>query len=155
MSAEKRQRSPRNRRSRKPKSIRLTERDIAILQAIYSYRWLTTEQIGRLFFPSLHRAYERMEALYHNGYVDRVFPGENIHQMNAAMLYILDKRGAEVLSEYLKQKVERDEQAHKVKPMFLEHAMAINDVRIAVSLACQKTGRILLDWQTESELKAD
>jgi hypothetical protein len=155
MSSKKRQRAPRNQRDKNPKPIRITQRDIAILQAIYDYRWLMTEQIYRLFFPSLHRAYERMEALYHNGYVGRVFPGENINQMNVAMLYVLDKRGAKVLSEYLKYEIALDGQARKVKPMFLEHTIAINDVRIAVSLACQKAGWLLLDWQTEAELKAN
>lgn len=39
--------------------------------------------------------------------------------------------------------------------MFLEHSLAINDVRIAVTLACERQGWTVQTWLTESEIKAD
>jgi hypothetical protein len=42
-----------------------------------------------------------------------------------------------------------------VKPDFLEHALAINDVRIAVTLACRQPGFQVLEWHSETQLKQD
>src|SRR5688500_14488223 len=79
------------------KPLRLTERDLEIIQAVYEYRVLTTQHLQTLFFPSLPPAYARLSALYHHGFLDRRFRGAYIDKMNTPIMYMLDKRGAELL----------------------------------------------------------
>ncbi|MBK8025151.1 MAG: replication-relaxation family protein [Chloroflexi bacterium] len=92
-----RQRARRDARLDSPPSIRLTERDLDIIQAVYDYRVLTTQQLQTLFFPSAHTAYARLSALYHHGFLERKFLGVYSDKMNTPILYVLDKRGAELL----------------------------------------------------------
>ena len=47
----------------------VTERDVAILLDLYSYRYLTFSQLARLHFPSSASAYQRLRILKRAGYV--------------------------------------------------------------------------------------
>jgi hypothetical protein len=49
----------------------LTPRDIAILQSLHDYRYLTTLQIRQLFFPSIRSAQLRLQHLKDQGIVYR------------------------------------------------------------------------------------
>jgi hypothetical protein len=149
-----RQRVRRDQRPPTPTPMRLTARDLQILQAVYEYGVLSTQQFKILFFPSLHQAYARLAQLYHHGYLDRRFLGVYVHMMNTPILYVLDKRGGEVLRRELGMEVEGGKGFKQVTPTFLEHAMEINDVRVAVAKACGITsGYRLVRWDGENELK--
>ena len=88
--------------------VRLTERDVAIIQAIYEYRALTTTQIQRLLFPvgdghassrgrPVH-CQQRLKLLYHNEYVTRDERPTKLSEGRQALVYFLDKKGAQLLS---------------------------------------------------------
>src|SRR5690606_23175009 len=94
---QRRQRARRDERAANPPPIHLTERDQAVIKAVYEYRVLTTQQLKTLFFPSLHQAYARLAALYHHGFLARQFTGVYADKMNTPILYTLDRRGAELL----------------------------------------------------------
>lgn len=148
--------APRDTRRSDPMRIRLTERDIQIIQAVYEYRLLTPHQLRTLFFSSLKQAYARLAHLYHHGYLDRRFRGVHADKMNTPMLYVLDKRGAELLRVQQGIEVEWSNDLKHVTPTFLEHALAINDVRVALAKACATTdGFRLVKWEGENDLKAD
>ena len=51
-----RERLPRHERVDKPPRMRLTQRDITVVLAVYDYRVLRREQIRQLFFPSKNTA---------------------------------------------------------------------------------------------------
>jgi hypothetical protein len=156
MSELKRLRARRDERMKNPPPIRLTERDMKLIQAVYEYRVLTTQQLKTLFFPSLHRAYARLEALYHHGFLERQFLGVYADKMNTPILYLLDRRGAELLQAELGLEVTWSRESKQVTSQFLEHTIAINSVRVAVAKACeQQTGFKLLTWKGENDLKAD
>lgn len=155
MSKEKRQRIRRDERPEKPKPIRLTERDLDVMEAVADCRLLSTQQLQTLFFPSLHRTYERLQALYHHAYLDRLFLGVQTAMMNTPILYIIDKRGVELLRAKRGLDIAWNVQLKRVKPTFLEHALAINAVRVSVMKACNQMGRSLIQWQGENELKSD
>ena len=57
--------------------MRMQERDIDILQALFSYRMLTTSQLTQLFFTSKKRAEQRLRQLYDAGLVERIFRLDN------------------------------------------------------------------------------
>lgn len=155
MSKNDRQRARRDKRLKNPPPIRITERDIAVIRTVHEYRIMTTQQIQQLFFPSMHRAYERLSALYHHRYLDRRFLGEYSDKMNKPVLYVLDRAGVELLRSRLGLAIEGKKVSKDATPQFLHHALAIGDVRVAVTKACKNTDFGLTEWRGEGELKAD
>lgn len=149
-------RARRDQRRIQPPAMRLTERDVAILQAVHDYRVLTTQQLQQLFFSSLHQTYARLSLLYHHSFLDRLFLGVYADKMNTPILYVLDKRGAECLQAERGMEVQWGKRTKDISAQFLEHTIAINTVRIAVAKACGAgTPYTLLEWRGENDLKAD
>jgi hypothetical protein len=136
--------------------MRLTERDRQIIEAVYLHRVLRQDQVQALFFGSKSAAQRRLALLYHHGYLARQFLPVRGGIMNSPILYLLDRRGAELLrAEYGYEEVRWHARDNKVGEDFLEHALAINDFRIAVCLASRHAGYRVLTWLGEAELKAD
>jgi len=134
----------------------MTERDLAIVEAVYHFRVLTTQQLQTLFFPSLHQAYARLSQLYHHGYLERVFLGVHADKMNTPILYVLDRRGMEALQAERGIDVQWGKRSKDISTQFLEHTIAINTVRIAVAKTCAIDEQfVLLEWRGENDLKAD
>ena len=65
------ERLPRHERADTPPRMRLTERDIKVVLAVYDYRVLKREQIQGLFFPSKNTANDRLNRLYQQGFLER------------------------------------------------------------------------------------
>jgi hypothetical protein len=143
----------RDRRPETPRPMRETISDQQVIQLIYQYRILSQEQLERLLKKSRSRVQQIMMRLYHHEYVERLFLPVWFDGRSPT-LYILDKRGIALL-----QRLGIDDMSgqpsKKLTPMFLEHTLAINDVRIAIALACQQQGWSIYKWQTENDIKAD
>ncbi len=77
----------------------LTARDIAVLQALHDYRYLTTLQIRQLFFPSLRSAQLRLQYLTNQGlvYSWRVIELPGLTRQSS--LRLLTPRGARLLAD--------------------------------------------------------
>src|SRR5260221_6982870 len=150
-------RKKRNERGSLPPPMELTLRDTRIIEAVYQYRVLRQDQIHALFFGASHTASQRRLALlYHHGFLERRFLTVRASYLLSPTLYMLDKRGA----AHLRTALGYDEIAWKpvdvqVGQLFLEHTLAINDVRVAITLACRAPGYELLTWESETDLKAD
>ena len=88
---------PRYGRVANPPSMRLTERDRSILEAIHAYDGLLSfSQIQRLFFSCKSQAERRMMLLYQNKYVN--WPGLGERRRLPEVIYWLEKRGAEIVA---------------------------------------------------------
>jgi hypothetical protein len=141
-----------------PPPMRLTERDKAVIECVYRYRVLMQSQIEQLLFTGRHRsiAQERLSLLYHHGYLERQFLPVRGGMMYSPILYLLDRRGAELLTrEYGYDEVAWKREHNEVGIDFLEHSLAINQFRILVTLACHTHHYPILSWHGESDLKAD
>ena len=72
--------------------------------------------------------------------------------------YCLSKKGAALISHLYSEKEAREikwnEKQNKVEPFFIEHILAINDVRIAFLKAVLATKEYELFWFNEQEVKA-
>ena len=129
-------------------SARLTDRDMAILVDVQKYRYLNVSQIEALHFPSLRTSYRRLQALIDRKYL-KSFTIPNI----AGRVYYLDKYGAGVVAE--KNEVSLKDLGwnrthHAPKDYyFLRHFLAVNDFRIALDLACQKSDISVLGFIPE------
>jgi len=148
---------PRHKRVENPPRIQLTERDVQVILAVYDYRALQRDQIERLFFPSKNTANDRLSRLYQHRFLERrwlkIAYGEGMGQA----IYLLAERGADVVAEQLgidRGAVDWKEGRNKVGSPFLEHALMVNDVRIAFNLAAQQAGYTIDKWIKEDELKA-
>ncbi|MBZ0285214.1 MAG: replication-relaxation family protein [Anaerolineae bacterium] len=148
------QRLPRHRRVqpevRPP--MKLTERDVEIISAVNDYRALLGSQLEALFFTSRSTCQYRLSRLFQHEFLERHFltvvsggPG------SSPTVYTLGKRGAQVLIDTLgyEQSALRLPKKAGFAWGFLEHLLKINDVRLAVTLACRANGWELETWWDE------
>ncbi len=150
-------RLPRHRRAETPPPMLLTERDIEILRTVAEFRYMTREQVEKLFFSPSTTSYckRRLSLLYHNGYLERRFLPLRQAFGAARAYYVLDQKGAEVVCETTgrtRQELDWRPRDGRREPLYMEHTLAINDVRAIAALTAQRRG-IDLAWTDERELK--
>ena len=129
----------------------LTERDRAIVATVNAYKALLGKQLERRFFSSRSTAQYRLQRLYQHEFLDRHFmPVVTTAPAASPMIYTLGKRGAYLLTRelgYAPAQLRRFPKA--IKWQFMEHLLAINEVRAAISLACRDHGFTLEEWLDE------
>lgn len=157
MTRDERQRAKRDQRRDNPPNIVLTDNDRTVIEAIYQCRVLRQDQLARLCYQNANYAQRRLRLLYDHGFLDRQFLPVRGGIMNSPVLYVLDERGKNTLIEDCGYQEVRWNTSHNdVSTDFLEHALAINEFRVRLTVACQKHPDYeLVTWQGESDLKAD
>ena len=148
--------------------FQLTPRDIEIVQAVYTYRALSTPQIDALFFSEPQtspkqgrvssRCLHRLKLLFHSGFLRRKEQAQTLSDGRKPLLYFLDRHGAQYLAELAGCAVsdlDWDRQGHEVGTLFLDHLLLSNDVRVAATLAARQHGYTLTDWRDERTLRRD
>jgi hypothetical protein len=155
---EKKDRLPRHKRAKTPPPMQLQPRDVEILIAVgQKYRYLTARQIHLLFFGgSMSQTRLRLTKLYHNGYLDRVY--RPTVKGSAEAIYCLCKKGADIIAAELdidRAQVFWQGRNKALSQNSLEHAMRVNDFRVAMSVACDRTGLAKLagEWIDEQLLR--
>lgn len=143
----------RDRRPEQPRSMRETESDRQIVRLVHDYRILSQTQLQLLMGKSRSRVQQALVRLYHHQYLERLFLPVWF-EGRSPTLYILDKRGIALLQGLGVQDFSAMPST-KLSPMFLEHTLAINDARIALTQACESKGWSLLTWKSENEIKMD
>jgi hypothetical protein len=131
-------------------ALELTERDVAILQALERYRFLTTEHLQALTVTESRQGLtRRLRELYDARYVDR--PRAQMLTMAYAekrpMVYALGNAGAELLANRFQMRLPDiywTEKNRRVKEKFVEHTLGIADFMVAIELACRARGNIRL-----------
>lgn len=143
-------------------SFRLTPRDRQIILAVYEHRALTAPQIAALFFPSSKhngavnaRCKHRLRLLYHYGYLFRDEQPQKMSEGRKHLVYFLDERAAEFLSEQLgTQALDWTPKDNDVSYPFLEHLLATNQVRVAIEVSAMKHGWVIEQWLDDKQLKS-
>jgi len=151
---------PRLTRSKSAKlpGIVLTNRDVSILEAVYNYRALTTPQVAALLFSPTTRTWctYRLQLLFHHGYLFRAEQPQIPSEARKPFVYWLDRKGAEELATSRACNVKDlnwDRSERKVRYYFLEHLLAINDIRIAITTSATAHNVTLEAWYDERTLK--
>jgi Replication-relaxation len=141
--------------------FRLTQRDVEIIKAIGEYRALTTAQVERLFFRPQHvtngvnaRCKLRLKLLFHHGYIDRDEQPTKLSEGRKPLVNFLSRLGAEYLSHLEGYQVDWHPKNNDVSYPFLEHLLATNDVRIAVTLSAKHNDYEITTWLDEKTLKS-
>ncbi len=131
--------------------LRVTARDLSMLQALSEYGLLSTSQIQRLFFISVCRARKRLFLLWQHGLVQRRFRPIIIGKGTSEILYTLSRKGVRILetSDLLNDKDGLGNVS--ISPTVsgnIEHAIALNDFHISTISACHSLPEVsLLDWK--------
>lgn len=148
-------------------SIRVTERDLQILEALHTARYLITPQIQKLFFgyPSHEKGLgpkkaceRRMRLLHEHGLVRRIEQPVKRGEGAKPYIYALDKQGAHLLISELgvdPSDIEWKPRTQEENYPFMEHLLATTDLHIALQASCRKTSIKLVEWVDEKELRSE
>lgn len=156
---------PSYKRVNAPPPMQLTERDREIILAVYEYRLLSAHQVEALFFPStsdkVHSrrsaCQRRLQLLYHHGFLDRLPQPVILGAGRSPFVYALDQAGAGLVAKYLG--IDRADIGWKPKynelgAQFLDHSLAINDVRVVFQRLVEMGRLEAVEWTDEVALKA-
>src|SRR6266542_3330065 len=165
--AAKKQRLPRLKRARTEHlpGFSLTQRDIAIVAAVWEYRALTAEHIETLFFPQSvvkgkrqtnSNCQTRLRQLYHRGLLERHEYPTAIGEPRKPLVYWLDRAGAALLATT--RGIEFSEVgwrpgSQKVGLQFLSHLLYTNTVKVHVVRSAQVHGFSVPEWRSEEVLR--
>lgn len=149
-----------------PMPIRLTLRDLEILETLYTARYLTTFQIQALFWKPVRggkhgpkkTCERRMRLLYQAGLVRRIEMPVKRGEGPKPFIYALDRKGAELLVTELgvdPATLEWRPRPQEENYPFLEHLLTTTDFRIALQDACIHCDVELLMWRDEKELRSE
>lgn len=153
-------RAPRdNNRPQPPKRWRFTDRDKAIVQAIYDFEgFLSVDQVWRLFFPpttaGLRKAHERLSYMWRAHILNR--PTSQERGMLPELIYWLDEGGAEFVAAQAGVPLTNRFQWIK-KPRFFSvpHDLSVNDFHILILAACQQYRLKLVEWVSSWQFAND
>ncbi len=152
--------------------LQLTRRDLAIIEAVYAYRTLTTPQIETLLFPGdnqkiqataqnphsgkTNRCRHRLKLLFHHGYLHRTELPVPLAYGRRPLVYFLDKKGKTALGQHYgvePHELDWQPRHNSVGDHFIEHLLKTNDVRVAVTVAAPQHSFNLTTWLDDRTLR--
>ena len=142
-------RLPRFRRARDVPAIELTERDKEALRLVHRHRFLRSSHLVKLLPGSRQQILRRLQRLFHHGFLER--PPAQIEYFgrngSRAIAYGLGNKGAAWLKHNLNLPLNRLDWSGRNRSagrLFLEHALLVSDVMVAIELACRRDGQVRL-----------
>ncbi len=137
--------------------IQLTERDREIIRLVHRHRFLRSSQIVALMGGSSQQLVRRLQLLFHQGYLERPRAQLDYYHQGGSryIVYGLGNNGATLLRQELGSAfwpLLWGEKNRSVGRVYLEHALLVSEVLVAVELACRKANIRLV---TEGELKLE
>jgi hypothetical protein len=142
-----------------PPRLILQPRDEIIIMALYTFRYLSREQLQRLFgWRCIRRINMRLRRLYDHHYLSRTFL-PTVRGSGKA-IYYLGHRGIPIASQKsgtdISKVTNAAKQTAQLKALFLTHALQINDVRITVTQAVRNHPHVNLEtWVNENDCEQE
>ncbi|MBA7628912.1 hypothetical protein ES703_36409 [subsurface metagenome] len=139
--------------------MKLTDRDKRVIEWVYLFRFLTGGQIRLLEFENVSKTacQRRLSLLYHNKYLSAIQKPTHAGYGSSKRVYCLSQRGKKVISfthDGMDPKnIKWNKKNNQVEIYFLEHTLAVNDIRVAFTIYARSLG-YELKWIPEWELKA-
>lgn len=138
----------------------MTARDLAIIEAVYGYRVLTSAQIEALLFAqtSVAQCRNRLRLLFAHGYLYRAEQLQRRSDGTRPYLYFLDKKGAQELAKLYHCEVKAldwNKEERHTGYLHLAHLLATQDIRIAMTRSAQVHGFVIGEWRDEKTLRRD
>ena len=153
-------RLPRFKRATTVAPTQLTERDRQIIRLVHRHRFLRSHQIIALLGGSPQQVSRRLKLLYHHGYLERPRAQLQYYERGGSksIAYGLGNKGGALLKQELGIAVHPDswdEKNHVIGRVYLEHALFVADVMVAIELACRKRDGIRLLYEGELALRSE
>lgn len=140
--------------------IQITDRDREIIRLVHRNRYLRSSHILELLGDDTNHVLRRLQLLYHHGYLER--PRAQLDYFNRGgskhMIYGLGNKGATLLRKMgvlqggVMRWGEKNRAPHRT---FLEHALLVSDIMVALELACRRDGRYRLLAEDQLKLPKD
>lgn len=138
------------------KYVQITERDLAIVEAVFYARYLTNRQIAQLFFSpgAFSSCKKRVRYLFDKGYLKKrpAFPNEP----DIYYLGLKGKRHIASLGRYAKEEVDRiagvsggDAEGHF---LMMRHELTLSQLYVNAVLECRRHGWTLR-WENSRMLE--
>src|SRR5437016_5267586 len=120
-------------------TLRLTDRDLRLLAKCAVCRWLTTDQVKRLYFAeaTLNAVQKRLRKLSEAGYLrshQEHLTAEAIHAVGPKGKPLVEEKGVEVA-------------VGGEVPRQVEHMLGVNEIRIAVETGGANVAYFFAYWQ--------
>ncbi|HEU6448904.1 MAG TPA: replication-relaxation family protein [Verrucomicrobiae bacterium] len=133
-------------------SIELTERDKEILRLVHRHRFLRSSNVVSLLGGSEQQISRRLKLLYHHGYLERPRSQLNYFHTGGSrrMVYGLGNKAATVL----KLDVRAGEKNQSAGRIFMNHALLVSDIMVAIELACRRNSQVKLIYDEELKILA-
>jgi Replication-relaxation len=150
-------RLPRFKRATIVDPIRIEGRDRQIIGIVYRHRFIRSHQIIALLGGSRQQLLRRLNLLYHHGYLERPRAQIQYYERGGSksIAYGLGNKGGALLKQELGVAVDSilwSEKNHVIGRVYLEHALLVSDVMMAIELACRKRAGVKLLYENELAL---
>jgi len=134
--------------------MQLTERDHEIIRQVHRHRFLRSGQIVALIGGSPQPVSRRLQLLYHHGYLERPRAQLQYYERGGSksIAYGLGNKGGSLLKQEFGIAAHPNswgEKNHVIGRVYLEHALLVSDVMVAIELACRRIGHIRLIYGEE------
>ena len=147
-------RLPRFERAPTVAPLQVTPRDRNIIQLVYRHRFLRSSHITALIRDSSQQLLRRLQLLYHHGFLER--PRAQLdyyhHGGSHHMVYGIGNKGAALLKHEIGVPLIHlrwGEKNRSVGRIYLDHALLVSDVMVAIELACRAHSRVHLMAQDQ------
>jgi len=142
-------RLPRFKRASQIAPIQLTDRDRTIIRLVHRHRFLRSNHIRALIAESPQQILRRLQLLYHHGYLERPYAQIDYYRQGGSrkLVYGLGSKAAALLkrdSPLETRELDWTRKNRGVRRIFLEHALQISEVMVALELGCRRSGRVRL-----------
>jgi hypothetical protein len=142
-------RLPRFERTRMVAPMQLTSRDRTIIQMVYRHRFLRSSHLAALMADSSQQLIRRLQLLYHHGFLERPRAQLDYYHRGGShpMVYGIGNKGAALLNQEIGipfQPLRWSEKNRSVGRIYLEHALLVSDVMVAIEVACRQNCQIRL-----------
>jgi len=153
-------RRPRFKRVSPDAPLWLGERDWQIIKLVHRHRFLRSDQIVALVGGSSQQIVRRLQSLFHHGFLDRP-RAQLVHRINGGtqkIVYGLGRKGGTLLRQKFGLTVPSNtwnERNDIVGRIYLDHALFVADVLVAIVSACQKRGNVTFLYEDELPIYAE
>ncbi len=142
-------RLPRFQRAPAVSPVTLTDRDRLILRLVHRHRFLRSSHLIALVGGSDQMLLRRLQLLFHHGYLERPRAQLQYYERTGSrpMVYGLGSKSGKLLKAPLGSSYRPyrwSEKNRAVGRLYLEHAVLVSDVSVALELACRRSSRVRL-----------
>lgn len=142
-------RLPRFKRASSIPDIEITARDREIVRFVNAHRFLRSSHLCALIPGSSQQILRRLKLLYHHGFLERPRAQLAYYHRGGSrrIVYGLGNKGASLLKEEFgdgESTLNWNDKNHSVKGVFLEHALLVSDIMVAVEIASRLADTRLL-----------